>query len=610
MRSAKRSTIFNANPASREELMPAHQLFRGITLLGLAGLSLLTWSFNGRGQDKDGEAAAAGQPRNGLQPLIQGVSRCFNCHTKDARPDLENLVSLCRCDEVYRWGDRDRHQDAYRVLQGERAVRMGEIMNARLKTAERIKPEKNPQCLGCHSLFNQELAKESADDYQKFIQQGVTCVACHGPYENWVDPHGTDSLQGRKKWRQNDRKTKETKFGMTDLWDARTRTQVCGSCHIGDADPGKNRILTHEMYAAGHPPLPGFDTCKFSDAMPRHWEMIREKPEKLLTGENQFSPYPTAKNLEQTALVVIGEAAGFMQTMDMLASQAAEAASKKQIIDLAQFDCAACHHDLVRDSWRQTRGYKGTPGRPQFRPYSGALMGLAIHQAAGSDPDLEKKLLAEWQQSLGRLRKALDDQPFGDPGKVSQAAKKLSEWTNNLVQTLNAPFDSAKKEEISKGFPYGKKQSLALLRFLAEKSSSEPPDFDQARQIAWAWSIIYGEVQLEYQKSKNPEDQPTADRLKLSQAEIKKNLQILERGLDLALPYETYRPASESKAKDYNAWKKDTEMQAPARQKVYDDYLSGSLAGLGNYGRPGGNEMTPAKFKELFAELAKSLPEK
>src|SRR5262249_42431223 len=151
-----------------------------------------------------------------------------------------------------------------------------------------VRGEKNPQCLGCHSLFNQavkesSVAKEFPDDYEKFVQEGVTCAGCHGPYEDWVNPHGTDNLQGRKKWRLNDRKSNEVKYGMYSLGDPPTGAHVCGSCHIGDADPKLNRLLTHEMYAAGHPPLPAFDTCKFSEAMPRHWELIREKPEKLLT---------------------------------------------------------------------------------------------------------------------------------------------------------------------------------------------------------------------------------------------------------------------------------------------------------------------------------------
>ena len=62
---------------------------------------------------------------------------------------------------------------------------------------------------------------------------------------------------------------------MTDLWDPVKRATKCASCHIGN--PGEQKVVTHAMYAAGHPPLPGLETATFSDAMPRHWEYLREK---------------------------------------------------------------------------------------------------------------------------------------------------------------------------------------------------------------------------------------------------------------------------------------------------------------------------------------------
>ena len=65
------------------------------------------------------------------------------------------------------------------------------------------------------------------------------------------------------------REEKQKDWGMTDLWNPVNRTQVCSSCHIGDADPDKHRFVTHAMYAAGHPPLPAFETAAFSDSMPR-----------------------------------------------------------------------------------------------------------------------------------------------------------------------------------------------------------------------------------------------------------------------------------------------------------------------------------------------------
>lgn len=577
-----------------------------ILLLGLAATAILGLSLHGRGQEKDAKTKADDKSAGKPTPLYDGIVVCFSCHNRNERSNLGDLVALCRCDEVYRWGDHDKHQDAYRVLLSDRSKRMMQIMKSPLKAHE------NPSCLGCHSLDSSEgrqsnVAKTLPAAYAQFVEEGVSCVACHGPFKEWTQQHGTTLPSDRIAWRGFTRKEKEVKFGMYDLWDAPTRTEVCASCHMGDKDPKNNRLLTHEMYAAGHPPLPGFDTCQFSNGMPRHWELIREKPPSLLKEKPPLNPYPNPKNLEQTTLVVIGGVAGFKQAMDVLAAQAADAANKKQVIDLAQFDCAACHHDLVRDSWRQARGYKGVPGRPQFRPFSATLIPLGIHQAAGSRKPIEDKLTAEWNEKLKELRKALDEQPFGEPAKVAQAARNLSEWSKGLIEMLNAPL-SPNPDDKSASFPFAKDRALKLLTYLAEHASQESPDYDQARQIAWAWSVIYKEVDEAYQAKEN-NDRLTADKLKSIKPEIDKKLQMLEKELDLTLPFENFQPKAKSTAKEFKTWRTEIDAQEPARQSVYNAYLDNSLNLLSEYGRPREDKMTPKKFKETFAELARLTPQ-
>src|SRR5262249_6382040 len=146
---------------------------------------------------------------------------------------------------------------------------------------------------------------------------------------------------------------KEAEGGMTDMWNPAKRGRVCASCHVGNAEEGK--VVTHAMYAAGHPPLPSFETATFGDAMPRHWKLLKEKPaavQRLL----QYDP----EELEQSHVVVGGAVAEFRQAMSMLAVQAkkcAEAAAESSL-DLAQYDCYACHHELRAPGWRQKRGYE------------------------------------------------------------------------------------------------------------------------------------------------------------------------------------------------------------------------------------------------------------
>ena len=62
---------------------------------------------------------------------------------------------------------------------------------------------------------------------------------------------------------------------MTDLWDPIVRVRTCVSCHVGNVEQGK--VLTHAMYAAGHPPLPGIEASTFAAAMPNHWKPLSQK---------------------------------------------------------------------------------------------------------------------------------------------------------------------------------------------------------------------------------------------------------------------------------------------------------------------------------------------
>src|SRR5262249_48859728 len=150
----------------------------------------------------------------------------------------------------------------------------------------------------------------------------------------------------REKFRVLSRKEKEAQHGMTDLWDPIRRSKLCASCHVGNASQGK--FVTHDMYAAGHPPLPGFEIASFSNQMPRHWQYLAEKPESV----QKILGYD-GKEQEQAKLVLVGAAVSLAESMRLVAMQAKE---EKAGLDWANFDCASCHHDLKSPSWRQARG--------------------------------------------------------------------------------------------------------------------------------------------------------------------------------------------------------------------------------------------------------------
>src|SRR5262249_11781730 len=141
-------------------------------------------------------------------------------------------------------------------------------------------------------------------------------VACHGAYKEWFVEHGVFA----KAWREMSREDKETKKGMFDLWNPVKRAEKCASCHIGNR--AERKVLTHEIYAAGHPPLPSFEAATFSDQMPRHWQYLAEKkPEvqQLLHFDGK---------LERTHLALVSAAVSLREAMKLVAEEAAECAQE------------------------------------------------------------------------------------------------------------------------------------------------------------------------------------------------------------------------------------------------------------------------------------------
>ena len=59
---------------------------------------------------------------------------------------------------------------------------------------------------------------------------------------------------------------------MTNVRDPVRRTELCLSCHVGDIACGK--FVTHDMFAAGDPPLPAFEIETFLEQMPPHWRPV------------------------------------------------------------------------------------------------------------------------------------------------------------------------------------------------------------------------------------------------------------------------------------------------------------------------------------------------
>src|SRR2546430_13115874 len=106
------------------------------------------------------------------------------------------------------------------------------------------KPEASPLCTNCHSLMvaaNLQMPKYN-------VREGVTCGACHGPYEKWAESHnkegGANALRKKAGYPPLEAQTppystmspEHQKLLKTDaLYDPRpilARAEKCTSCHL------------------------------------------------------------------------------------------------------------------------------------------------------------------------------------------------------------------------------------------------------------------------------------------------------------------------------------------------------------------------------------------
>ena len=126
------------------------------------------------------------------------------------------------------------------------------------------------------------------------------------------------------------------------------------------------------------------------------------------------------------------------------------------------------------------------------------------------------------------------------------------------------------------------------------------PDYDTARQIAWAFRVVYGEVYQEFQKAKDDEGVKTFAKLQKTRHQVKASLDALARTLDLNLSPVDNGVAEASLPHDDPARKEKLTEYAKARQTLYDAYVPDVLDKTRDY--------KPDDFQKAFAELTKLLP--
>src|SRR5262249_38047400 len=123
--------------------------------------------------------------------------------------------------------------------------------------------------------------------------------------------------------------------GMIDTRDLRTRAEVCVRCHVGEREMDVN----HDLIAAGHPRLRFEYGAYLANYHFRHW---KERDD-------------TARNADHEARAwMIGQLVSARKALELLSYRAAK--SGKPWPEFAEYNCAACHHNLTGKDESRSRG--------------------------------------------------------------------------------------------------------------------------------------------------------------------------------------------------------------------------------------------------------------
>jgi hypothetical protein len=346
--------------------------------------------------------------------------------------------------EYSTWVVQDRHAAAFRALQNPVSQRMGKLLGIG-------NPEESPRCLTCHALS----VPAGAKGREFSLGDGVSCESCHGPSSEWLGNHTT------KGWSRQ----KSIAAGMVDNWDIEKRAQQCLSCHLGD----EKRYVDHEMIAAGHPDLV-FDLESYTAAMPPHW-----RPEADSQVLRTWS---------------VGQAVQLRESLQRLSRRAGSGGWP----EYSEFECYACHHNLVAAdrSWRQRVGY--TDRKPGDVPWNAAHFAVLRIIVKETEPELSEDL----EKGLTDVFRLTSDRR-SDRRAIANAAKHTAAATDQLAQkfkTRNFQRDeavrilnalSSESVRLSNMGPKTAEQATMAVQSLAvaAPNAARQKDFDAALKVLY-----------------------------------------------------------------------------------------------------------------------------
>ena len=312
-----------------------------------------------------------------------GVVNCANslCHGSVSPWKDSNILQ----NEYVTWSRVDKHATrAYHVLLEERSQRIARNLGLK-EPAHQAK-----LCLDCHA-YNPPPAQRG----ERFkVTDGVSCEACHGPAETWIQAHVAPGASHAD----------NVKRGLYPTNEPVAQAKLCLSCHFGNAD----KFVTHRMMGAGHPRM-SFELDTFSQTQPPHFVVDADWRERK-------------GNYDGVRVWAVGQALAAAELLDVLLDP--RRSRDGLFPELVVFDCHACHHPMSDVRWSPRTNT--SPGRIRLNDANFLMLRQIVRVA----------LPAEEANAFAQQVRALHQAVAGDGGDAIETARSLRATLDGIVARL------------------------------------------------------------------------------------------------------------------------------------------------------------------------------
>lgn len=314
-----------------------------------------------------------------------GVVNCANslCHGSVSTWKDSNVLQT----EYVTWSRVDKHHTkALPVLREARSQRIARNLGLEQPAHE------SKVCLDCHS---HNVPPEQRGERFK-PGDGVSCEACHGPAEGWIEAHVAPGATHAE----------NVKRGLYPTSDPVALARLCLSCHFGN----KDKFVTHRMMGAGHPRM-SFELDTFAQTQPPHFVADADWQRRKGT-------------FDTVRLWAIGQAVAATETLDVLLDP--RRSRDGLFPELVIFDCHACHHPMSELRWSPR--VHASPGRIRLNDSAFLMLRQIARRVLAAE---EANVFA---QRVGELHRAV----AGDGGDPLEAARALRAMLDRMKTLLAA----------------------------------------------------------------------------------------------------------------------------------------------------------------------------